>query len=344
MSKTDIWMPLHIKDYLGDTMRLNTLQHGAYLLLLMEYWTHGPLPDDDDVLCVIARMDRQKWDAEVSDAIRPYFSADKEADKPDDKRGDKTGDKRGDKRGDKTGYKLHHKRVDKELTKASDISNKRKKARQSGRQGTELDNKANGGSQLGFDNEGRQNADKTLTKPSTNTLTNEAQNSTHARVALQSTIKKEESKEEESKKERPFPSETRPAVAEEGSGISNPPPAKLPVPDEKALAFRESLGLFRALTGKTEDPSRKFLGKVLSEFGDNHFALRDLMREARDTAPVDALSWIRKAAKARANPARAPGFAQSMLDRALAAIDSAEKAQEDGARTIDHVTGEDENA
>jgi uncharacterized protein YdaU (DUF1376 family) len=326
MSKTDIWMPLHIKDYLGDTMRLNTLQHGAYLLLLMEYWTHGPLPDDDDVLCVIARMDRQKWDAEVSDAIRPYFSADKEADKPDDKRGDKTGDKRGDKRGDKTGYKLHHKRVDKELTKASDISNKRKKARQSGRQGTELDNKANGGSQLGFDNEGRQNADKTLTKPSTNTLTNEAQNSTHARVALQSTFKEEESKEEERKKERPFPSETRPAVAEEGSGISNPPPAKLPVPDEKALAFRESLG------------------KVLSEFGDNHFALRDLMREARDTAPVDALSWIRKAAKARANPARAPGFAQSMLDRALAAIDSAEKAQEDGARTIDHVTGEDENA
>ena len=72
MSKPNAWMPLYIGDYLRKTMRLNAEQHGAYLLLLMAYWQDGPLPDDDDQLAAIARLDGKGW-AKVSKVVRPYF-------------------------------------------------------------------------------------------------------------------------------------------------------------------------------------------------------------------------------------------------------------------------------
>ena len=73
VSKTDIWMPLYIGDYLAGTRRLSTLQHGAYLLLLMEYWRSGPLPDDDEQLAVIAGMDARSWRAQAT-SVRRFFT------------------------------------------------------------------------------------------------------------------------------------------------------------------------------------------------------------------------------------------------------------------------------
>jgi len=58
------YMPLYVADYLADAAHLTTLEHGAYLLLIMTYWQRGePLPDDDLKLSRIARVTPEEWDA-----------------------------------------------------------------------------------------------------------------------------------------------------------------------------------------------------------------------------------------------------------------------------------------
>lgn len=71
--KTDAWMPLYVADYLADTSRLTTEQHGAYLLILMDYWRNGPPPDDDAVLCSITRMQLVAW-KRARPALVGFFS------------------------------------------------------------------------------------------------------------------------------------------------------------------------------------------------------------------------------------------------------------------------------
>jgi uncharacterized protein YdaU (DUF1376 family) len=72
MAKVDIWMPLYIADYLADTSRLTTEQHGAYLLLLIDYWRNGPLPDDDAVLAQITRMSPDAW-SNARSTLQAFF-------------------------------------------------------------------------------------------------------------------------------------------------------------------------------------------------------------------------------------------------------------------------------
>lgn len=64
------WMPLYIGDYLRDTSRLTTEGHGAYLLLIFDYWVHGkPLPDDDMQLAAVTKLAPARWQA-----LRPTLS------------------------------------------------------------------------------------------------------------------------------------------------------------------------------------------------------------------------------------------------------------------------------
>lgn len=70
MAKTGAWMPVYIGDYLGDTARLTTEQHGAYLLLLMDYWRNGAPPADDAVLCSITRLKMARFRAHKMTLLR----------------------------------------------------------------------------------------------------------------------------------------------------------------------------------------------------------------------------------------------------------------------------------
>jgi uncharacterized protein YdaU (DUF1376 family) len=93
------WMPLYIADYLADTERLTTLQHGAYLLLIMHYWMAGGLPADDGQLARITRSTLQSWIRHTKPALASFFRV--------------------------TDSNWHHKRIDQELAKRAELSMKR---------------------------------------------------------------------------------------------------------------------------------------------------------------------------------------------------------------------------
>jgi uncharacterized protein YdaU (DUF1376 family) len=93
MSKA--WMPLYIADYRADTAHLSAAQHGAYLCLIMHYWSTGALPQEDAALARIACMTPSEWKRNHA-VIAGFFTS-----------------------------KWTHKRIDKELAKAKELSNKR---------------------------------------------------------------------------------------------------------------------------------------------------------------------------------------------------------------------------
>lgn len=92
------WMPLYIADYRADTTRLSTIEHGAYLLLIMEYWRASGLPDDDKQLSRITGLPVAQW-RRMRPIIQSFFH---------------------------DGWK--HKRIDEELAHCLEVSNKRKAA------------------------------------------------------------------------------------------------------------------------------------------------------------------------------------------------------------------------
>jgi uncharacterized protein YdaU (DUF1376 family) len=70
MTRIDTWMPLYVADYLADTGRLTTEQHGAYLMLIFDYWRNGPLPDDEIALSAITRLHGEAWQRNRAAVLR----------------------------------------------------------------------------------------------------------------------------------------------------------------------------------------------------------------------------------------------------------------------------------
>lgn len=66
------WMPFYVADYLRDTRGLTTAQHGAYFLLILEYWTKGALPDDNAQLARICCMSTAEW-KKTRPILLPFF-------------------------------------------------------------------------------------------------------------------------------------------------------------------------------------------------------------------------------------------------------------------------------
>lgn len=68
------YMQLYVADYLADAAHLNAAQHGAYLLLLMNYWQRGKALKNDDVrLANVARMTADEWERN-RDLISEFFT------------------------------------------------------------------------------------------------------------------------------------------------------------------------------------------------------------------------------------------------------------------------------
>ncbi|WP_164485035.1 DUF1376 domain-containing protein [Pseudomonas sp. CMR5c] len=71
------YMQLYVADYLADTMHLTTEEHGAYLLLIFNYWQTGrPIPKAR--LARIARLSNERW-TDVEQSLNEFFNDNGEA-------------------------------------------------------------------------------------------------------------------------------------------------------------------------------------------------------------------------------------------------------------------------
>ena len=101
MMPTKPFMQLYVADYIADTSHLTTLEHGAYLLLIMAYWQSGK-PIRNDRLTTVTRTSNEEWE-KIKNSLAEFFVDD--------------------------GTHWHHKRIDAELEK---FSKKSEQARDAG--------------------------------------------------------------------------------------------------------------------------------------------------------------------------------------------------------------------
>ena len=73
MAATDIWMPLYVNDFRGDTETLDGEGVGCYMLLLMWSWTNGPLPLDERKNLRISRLYRDNQKAVLREVLSDFW-------------------------------------------------------------------------------------------------------------------------------------------------------------------------------------------------------------------------------------------------------------------------------
>lgn len=96
------YIPFYVADYLADTQNLTVAEHGAYLLLIFNYWQTGkPLTANDTDLAIIAHMTPAEWAVTKPRLIR-FFRV--------------------------SGSKWRHKKIDQLLEKVLDGKNAKKRA------------------------------------------------------------------------------------------------------------------------------------------------------------------------------------------------------------------------
>ena len=96
------WYPRYVADYKMDTFGLSLAEHGAYCLLLDDYYYRGFLPSDPIHLYNICNSHVSEEQQAIDKVVEKFF----------------------ERRGDR----LHHKRVEAELENYSAIVEKRRKA------------------------------------------------------------------------------------------------------------------------------------------------------------------------------------------------------------------------
>jgi uncharacterized protein YdaU (DUF1376 family) len=67
-------MQLYVADYLADTAHLTTEEHGAYLLLIFNYWQTGKSLRKDR-LAFVARLSNERWNS-VEGSLKDFFHDD----------------------------------------------------------------------------------------------------------------------------------------------------------------------------------------------------------------------------------------------------------------------------
>ncbi len=101
------YMPFYISDYMADAAHLSTVEHGAYLLLIMTYWQKGDAYRANDErtlnerLARVVRMSNEEW-MQIRPTIAEFFQV--------------------------TDTEWGHRRIETELAKFRDKSDKAKAA------------------------------------------------------------------------------------------------------------------------------------------------------------------------------------------------------------------------